>query len=126
MAKMPPEGDHSTHAKPNIVDRIAPANQNSQIHISKARIFPRLRQTYLQQTKIAFSSYTALQEARRNQHCHTFESSVIAAMEPLEGSCNCGRNRYVIVIPDETSNGIAKVIFDNGHQHRMYSPEWCR
>lgn len=43
----------------------------------------------------------------------------MSGSRPLRGGCQCGRNRYIIVIPE---NGIkdAQVLFNTEPQHRKY------
>ena len=36
----------------------------------------------------------------------------------LQGACSCGRNEYVVVIPEDSTND-AEVFFDNSSEHRM-------
>jgi hypothetical protein len=36
---------------------------------------------------------------------------------PLEGGCSCGRNRYIIRIPQDTTE-VPRVFFDSSHAHR--------
>lgn len=44
----------------------------------------------------------------------------MSSAESLEGGCNCGRNKYVVLIPSpaDANNEVARVFFDNSHQHR--------
>ncbi|CZR54782.1 uncharacterized protein PAC_04666 [Phialocephala subalpina] len=36
---------------------------------------------------------------------------------PLQGGCSCGRNKYIVYIPQNSTEG-PTVYFDNGHHHR--------
>ncbi|KAF8852463.1 hypothetical protein BDZ45DRAFT_716950 [Acephala macrosclerotiorum] len=44
-------------------------------------------------------------------------TSPATSQRPLQGGCSCGRNKYIIQIPTNTSE-VPQVFFDNGHHHR--------
>lgn len=41
---------------------------------------------------------------------------------PLQGGCSCGRNKYIIQIPQNASE-VPQIFFDHSHHHRMF---FCR
>ena len=42
----------------------------------------------------------------------------MSALRPLRGACQCGRNRYIIAIPEESASD-AEVHFNTEPEHRM-------
>ncbi|KKA18819.1 Uncharacterized protein T310_7228, partial [Rasamsonia emersonii CBS 393.64] len=51
---------------------------------------------------------------------HLRTVTTMTSREPLRGGCSCGRNQYMIVIPDDDSVGRAEVIFDSSRDHRRF------
>ncbi len=51
----------------------------------------------------------------------TFEesSTPLAALRPLRGGCQCGRNRYIIAIPQDGLEE-AQVLFNTEPEHRTW------
>ncbi|OOQ87769.1 hypothetical protein PEBR_16448 [Penicillium brasilianum] len=47
------------------------------------------------------------------------------AYEPLHGSCSCGRNEYIIQIPDDVADH-AQIYFDSGRDSRQFLASWLR
>jgi len=41
----------------------------------------------------------------------------MSKQRPLQGGCSCGRNQYIIRIPQDTTE-VPRVFFDNSHAHR--------
>lgn len=41
----------------------------------------------------------------------------MSELRPLRGGCQCGRNRYIIMVPDDGVDG-AQVIFNSEAIHR--------
>jgi hypothetical protein len=42
---------------------------------------------------------------------------IMSRERPLQGGCSCGRNRYIIQIPQDATER-PQVFFDNSHSHR--------
>jgi hypothetical protein len=47
-------------------------------------------------------------------------SSTMSHERPLQGACSCGRNRYLILVPEDATEK-AQVIFDVSSEHRRDS-----
>lgn len=47
----------------------------------------------------------------------TKDSPSMSRERPLRGSCNCGRNRYVVVVPEDATER-AEVYFDESSESR--------
>lgn len=69
----------------------------------------------------AFISYKRVCYCSKLNYSSQHLQKNTSTMEPLEGSCHCGRNKYVVIIPADT-NEVARVFFDNSHNHRKKLP----
>lgn len=45
----------------------------------------------------------------------------MSRQRPLRGACSCGRNRYVIVVPEDATEQ-SQIFFDEGSDHRISAP----
>jgi hypothetical protein len=42
---------------------------------------------------------------------------------PLQGACSCGRNRYIIIVPENTTER-PHIFFDDSSENRTIRPDF--